>query len=242
MASKDLVKKEESKDRVTYEADRKFGETLSAEIKELATKESALPALPSPEVLQEVFEKNFEGITPTFEVVKVPTGGGLAWTLPGDGDEQEVKKELIGVILDHYACRAYWSVQYAGGTSPPDCSSLDARKGSRDRIEVNGKPAFGECGTCQYQAWGTGKDGRGQACKKMHRVFILLSDSDSIFPLLLPLPPTSAEGRYEGGLSTYLVKLAGKLKVFDSVKTKIKLIQDKNPDGIAYFKVQFWKV
>ena len=59
------------------------------EAKEITVRESALPILPLPEVLREVFEKNFEGITPTFEIVKVPTGGGVAWTLAGEEDEQE---------------------------------------------------------------------------------------------------------------------------------------------------------
>lgn len=226
------------------------------EAKDLVVTESALPTLPSPEVLQEVFEKNFEGITPAFEVIKIPTGGGLAWTVPGE-EEPEVQKELVGVILDHYPTRAYWQEEYSGGSSPPFCSSMDARKGLKERTEINGQPAFGECKTCQFSQFGTGKDGRGQACKFKHRVFILLKDKESIFPYLIPLPGTSApeKGGYEGSLPTYFTKQAGKVRQYDQIVSKARLIgasartyevekdgKKKTVGGEQFAKVQFFFV
>ena len=49
--------------------------------KAVAVIESALPALPAAADIREVFEANFEGITPGFESVKIPAAGGLAWTV-----------------------------------------------------------------------------------------------------------------------------------------------------------------
>lgn len=199
--------------------------------KEVAKQEGQLPSLPKKEEMQEIFDANFEGIQPAFEVINVPPGGALQWTIPTlEEDEPSTKKEIIGTILDHYACRAYWPDEYGSGGVPPDCASLDAIMGSK----------YGKCFDCKYSQWGTGKKDRGQACKKMHRIFILLAGGESIFPYLISLPPTSAEGKYEGSLPTYAVKLTGKLKKIHGVQTKIKLFQDTNKEGIKYSKAQFF--
>jgi len=134
------------------------------------------------------------------------------------------------VIIDHYPTRVYWPGDFEGGNAPPECSSLDGRTGFK----------YGECAKCQFSQWGSGKKDRGQACKSVHRVYILLAGSDSIFPYLIPFPPTSAPARggYEGSLPTYLTKIVGRLKRPSGVWTKFKLMTDKNPEGIAYSKVQ----
>jgi len=139
-----------------------------------------LPAIPDPKVLGEIFKESFEGVQPAFETIKIPTGGSLAWEIPG-GEEPDIKKEFLAVIIDHYPTRVYWPGDFEGGNAPPDCSSLDARTGSK----------YGECAKCEFSQWGSGKNGRGQACKSVHRVYVLLAGSDSIFPFLIPFPPTS---------------------------------------------------
>jgi len=189
---------------------------------------SQLPAIPDPKVLGEIFKESFEGVQPAFETIKIPTGGSLAWEIPG-GEEPEIKKEFLAVILDHYPTRVYWPGDFEGGNAPPDCSSLDARIGSK----------YGECAKCEFSQWESGKNGRGQACKSVHRVYALLAGSDSIFPFLIPFPPTSSPSRggYPGSLPIYLTKIVGRMKKPSEVWTKFKLIPDKNPEGIAYSKV-----
>ena len=186
-----------------------------------------LPAIPDPKELKEMFSEL--GVTPSFSTIKIPTGGSLAWSIPGE-EEPIVTNQCLGVILDHYPTRVYWPGDFEGGNAPPGCSSLDGRTGFK----------YGECAKCQFSQWGSGKKDRGQACKSVHRVYILLAGSDSIFPYLIPFPPTSApqRGGYEGSLPTYLTKIVGKLKKPSGVWTKFKLIKDKNPDGIEYGKVQ----
>lgn len=212
---------------------------MSDETKEVAVQTSALPALPDKETIREVFHDNFEGVSFAFPVIKMPTGGTPIWSVPSDEGDPEMVKELIGTILDHYPVRAYWPDAFGGGNTPPTCASLDAKTGSLPRNE-NGE--YGDCHTCKFAQWGSGKDGRGQQCKKIHRIFLWLAGKDSIFPHLIPLPPTSAEGRYEGSFSTYVVKLGGKMKKLSDVKTKVRLIQDTNKDGIKYAKSQFFFV
>jgi len=210
-----------------------------------------LPAIPDLKKLKEVFESNFEGITPSFEVIKIPTGGNLFWMVPTEEGEDS-QKELVGVILDHYTVRAFWLGAYSGGNSPPTCSSFDGRQGSLPR---NQDGEFGECGShlkdsdphkCKWAKFGTavkpdGSPGRGQACKLKHRVY-LLPLGKSYFPYLIPLSVMSATKKYEGSISTYVVKLGGQLKKLCDVKTRVKLIGDTNSDGLDYSKAQFFEI
>jgi len=158
------------------------------------------------------------GARPTFETIKIPTGGGLAWTIPGE-EEEDVAREVVGVILDQYRTRVYWPGDFTSGGTPPECSSMDARTGFK----------YGECAKCEFSQWGTGRDGRGQACKLIHRVYVLLAGRKSIFPYLIPFPPTSSpekSGFYEGCLPTYITKVVGRLKKLSTVWTRFKLLPE----------------
>lgn len=211
---------------------------------EVAKVEAKLPALPDPDELREILAANFEGIKPSFEVVKIPTGGGLAWTVPTEGEEPDMVKELQGVILDHYATRVYWREKFGqgSGNQPPTCFSLDGKTGSLPRQSGE----FGDCPTCKWSQFGTatkqdGTGGRGQACSLKHRVFLLVPER-SIFPFMIPLSTMSSEKKYEGSFSTYAVKLGSRLKKLGDVVTKVKLAKDRNADGIEYAKAQFFYV
>lgn len=202
------------------------------ETKEVVKIESYLPAIPSAKELQEVLGRNLEGIKAAFQTVTIPTGGGTSWQVPGDGEEAETVKEIVGVIIDHYPTRRYYREEFGGGGHPPDCYSMNGITGIGD--------PGGECLHCPLNEWKTGKDGRGKACKEVHRIFILTKES--LLPYLVALPPTSGSARYEGSFSTYMVRLASKLKAYDAVLTKLKLIQDTNPDKIKYSKACFYRV
>lgn len=213
--------------------------------KDLQTTDSALPALPDPAELKEIMAENLGGLTASFEVIKMPTGGMLVWSVPNEEGDPDIEKELTGVLLHHYSVRAYWSRRFGedGGGGPPECSSLDAKVGSLPRNE-NGE--FGECASCKFAKFGTatksdGSPGRGQACSLKHRVFLLMPKR-SLFPFLIPLSTTSTTKKYEGSISTYGIKLAGKGKKLPHVLTKVKLIEDRNADGIKYAKAQFFFV
>jgi hypothetical protein len=211
--------------------------------KELAKKEEALfPALTgnSQEFL-ETLKENLGGddLSPfDLDRVSIPTGGGVAWTIPTiDGGVDSVK-ELVGIIIGVQKARAYWRTSFAnsGGGSPPDCISDDGITGLGD--------PGGACATCPYAEFGSklGEDGltrlAGQACRQITRIFLLRPDS--MLPLVVNLPPSSIKSGRK-----YLLRLAGQSLKFTAVVSRLTLEQDKSKGvdgkggGIAYSKAVF---
>ena len=103
----------------------------------------------------------------SFDRVKIPAGGGIAFELPGeDEDNPESSPAIVGVILDHHPVNAYWAEKFSGGNAQPDCSSFDGKKGV-----FRGTGEIRDCAACPYNQFGS--DGRGKACKNVHRLYIL---------------------------------------------------------------------
>ncbi|GFI25369.1 hypothetical protein IMSAGC012_00476 [Lachnospiraceae bacterium] len=178
--------------------------------------------------LAEAVKEEMDGLGAIpFDRVKIPSGGGLAFELPGEEeDETESATELIGVILDHNPVNAYWANKFAGGNEQPDCSSFDGKQGV-DRLTGEIK----SCETCPYNQFNS--DGTGKACKNVHRVFMLQEGNP--VPLILSLPPTSL--KY---MRNYIAKRV-LLKGFRcwQVLTKITLKKEKSKDGITYSRTAF---
>lgn len=171
--------------------------------------------------------EEMEGLTVDFDRVKIPSGGGLAFEVPGDDpDNPDMVKELVGLIVDHHPVNAYWPEQYSGQGNPPTCSSLDGKVGI-------GNPG-GKCQNCPYNKWGSAPDGSGgKACKNMHRIYLLRQGE--MFPLLLTLPPTSIKP-----FSNYIAKrIVSRGRRSYGVLTKITLKREQNKNGIAYSQAQF---
>lgn len=174
------------------------------------------------EVLMEEMSEN-DDITMSFPVLKVPSGGNLAFTLPGeDGD---VAKTLDVVIVDRFKANAYWENVFDGNNNPPDCMSPDAEFGY-------GYPG-GECASCSLNQFGSDpKDGKGKACKNMVRTYILLEGE--MLPWKLDIPPTSLRV-----FSDYISSVVLKGKHPYGVVTRIGLETAKNTTGITYSKLTF---
>jgi len=172
--------------------------------------------------------EELDGLQLSFPRVKIPSGGGLAFEVPGDDPENpDTEKEIIGVIVDHHPVNAYWADKYAGGNNPPDCSSMDAKFGVDQ--DGNRKP----CDTCPMNQWGSDQEGRGKACKNMHRVYILREGE--MLPLLLTLPPTSLKN-----LSDYIaLRVVSKGMRSYGVVTKVSLKKAQNAGGINYSQAVF---
>lgn len=181
-----------------------------------------LPAL-SDDVVQAMAEE-MDGLTLNFPRVKIPSGGGLAFEVPGDDPENpETEKEIVGVMVDHHPVNAYWAEKYTGGNAAPDCSSMDGKNGD-----------YGPCASCQFNEWESDPEGkRGKACKNMHRVYLLREDE--IMPLLLTLPPTSLKN-----ISDYLgLRVVSKGLRSYGVVTKVSLKKAQNAGGIEYSQAVF---
>lgn len=195
-------------------------------------KDFNLPALNSG--LSQAMAEEMDGLQISFDRVKIPSGGGLAFEVPGDDpDNPDTVKEIVGVIVDHHPVNAFWADRYAGQNNPPDCSALDGKVGM---VRGSATGAAGErrpCNSCPYNEWGSAEEGGGKACKNMHRIYILREGE--AFPLLLTLPPTSIKN-----FADYLAKrvLAKGRRSFDVI-TKITLKKAVNSTGITYSQAVF---
>jgi hypothetical protein len=179
--------------------------------------------------LVETVRENFGGddLTPNdLDRVKMPSGGGIAWEVPGLDGELSPVKELTGVIVLYRPARAYWaqSLEESGGGSPPDCSAADGKRGE-------GQPG-GVCADCPLNVFGSSEKGRGKACKEMRLLFIVRPES--LLPLVVPLPPTSIKP-----FKQYLQRLTSAALPYPRVQTKITLTKEKNADNIEFAQASF---
>lgn len=191
-----------------------------------------LPAL-NKELL-EGMQEEMQGMDFTFDRIRIPSGGGIAFEVPGEDPENpDSEREVYGVILDHHPINAWWATEYSGEKNPPDCASLDGMVGI-DR-ETGEKIACASCPKNQYGS-AISKDGtksNGKACKNMRRVYF--TKPDYLFPLLLVLPPTSLTN-----FSDYIRRsIVGKNRRSHEILTKFTLTKDKNAGGIVYSKAVF---
>ncbi len=160
-----------------------------------------------------------------FERIKIPAGGGTAWTIQSL-DGEELVKELAGIIVAWRDTRAYWSVpmEQSDGNMPPDCYSLDAHTGT-------GKPG-GDCRKCPFAQFGSDPRGDGQACKLVRQLFFVREDN--LLPEIVNLPPSSLKPARQ-----YFMRLASKAVPCYSLITKIGLEKTKNAQGIVYSRATF---
>ncbi|MCD7862208.1 MAG: hypothetical protein LUG61_01525 [Lachnospiraceae bacterium] len=178
--------------------------------------------------LAEAISEELDGLgTIPFDRVKIPSGGGLAFEVPGeDENNPETASDLTGVILHHHPVNAYWKDKFEGGNEPPDCSSADGKVGIvRETGECK------SCATCPYNQFGS--DGTGKACKNVHRVYMLREGNP--VPLILSLPPTSL--KYMRDYIAKRILLKG-IRCYDAV-TKITLKKEKSSGGITYSRAAF---
>lgn len=179
---------------------------------------------------KEVFVENLSGGAKLqLDRFKIPSGGGLAFEVPGPDGEAEPMKEIVGVIVDYHAICAYWKDKYDGQKNPPDCASKDGKVGE-------GSPG-GVCAKCPLNQYGSdikadGSHGAGKACKNGIR-FAVVREGEML-PLLGTLPPTSIKN-----YNTYITRLMSKMTPYYGAVTKIKLEKDKNADGIEFSKATF---
>ena len=174
--------------------------------------------------LSDAMSQELEGLSLSFDRIKIPSAGSTVFELPGEEDgEPENLKEFTGVILYHHPLFAYYRDKYAGGNEPPDCGSFDG-------ITGEGDPG-GACAKCRYNQFGSGEGG-GKACKNRRRIYILREGE--VFPLLLSLPTGSLRE-----FTRYIQRLLSHGKKSLSVITRFSLKKTVNAGGIAYSQAQF---
>lgn len=163
-------------------------------------------------------------LTPNdFERIKFPSAGSQFWEVMNLAGESEPVKSIEGIILMHKNTRVYWSDEYNGQKTPPDCSSENGVFG-------RGTPG-GTCATCPYSQWESDpKGGGGQACKAVGIQFVLRPDE--VLPIVVPVPPTSIVG-----MKKFMLKLVSKKLKFYHAIISFGLEQAQNKGGIKYSKI-----
>ena len=180
--------------------------------------------------IAEAIAEEMDGLgTVPFDRVKIPSGGGLAFEVPGeDEDTPDSATEIVGVILYHHPVNAYWKEKFDGSNEQPDCSSYDGKQGvERETGECK------DCASCPFNQFGSGENGSGKACKNVHRVYILREGNP--VPLVLSLPPTSL--KFMRDYISKRILLKG-MRCYHAV-TKITLKKEKSAGGITYSRAAF---
>lgn len=183
----------------------------------------------TPELLETLAnEVGTDGNIP-YDRVKIPSGGGIMFEIPGDeGEEAECVKEIKGVVLFSHAVNLYWEKDYNGEKVNPDCSSVD---GIRGVVTETGEIC--DCKECPRNQYGSKANGRGKACKNARYLFVLREGNP--LPIILTLPPSSLRAWSDFVTKKILVK---GLKPYQTV-VKISLKKAQNSSGIAYSKAVF---
>ncbi len=177
--------------------------------------------------LSDILAEEMDGLTPSFERIKIPAGGGVAFEVPGDDPESpDLVKELKAVILYHHPINCYYKEEYTGGNNPPDCGSMDGHVG----IDVE-TGEIKQCAECESNKFGTGKNG-AKACKQKRRIYIM--KQGEALPTILSLPTGSLSE-----FSKYVMRLLSKGKKTNSVVTKFTLKKAQNAGGINYSQAMF---
>jgi hypothetical protein len=158
-----------------------------------------------------------------FDIIKSPSGGTTAFTVPGlSGDE--IEKELTGIILDYTTPRAYWDTPDPVEGMPPVCYSRDS---------LVSYPEGKVCGRCPFNDYGS-KDGDSQAKACKESVMIFLLRPDNILPLIVRIPVSS-----KLIFQRYMTRLVGRMIPLSSVVTKITLEKATNKTGQPYSLYNF---
>jgi hypothetical protein len=167
------------------------------------------------------------GMDGAFERIKMPTGGGTVFEVPGDEPgETESVKEFTGVILHHHPLNVYYRDEYTGGSRPPNCASNNGLVGQ-------GNPG-GVCEACKFNQFGSGRND-GKACQNRRRLFILREGE--VLPVLLSIPAGSLKE-----FRAYIIRLLGKAKQSDGVVTRFTLSKATNKGGAPFSQAHFGKV
>lgn len=161
----------------------------------------------------------------TFDTVKVPSGGGLAFEIPSDDpNNPDTAKEIEGVVVFRQNTNAYFASAYTGESVQPDCSSMDGKVG----YDLDGHPC--NCAECPRNKFVDGHKG----CTNKVSLYIL--QDGALLPLRVVVPPSSIKP-----LTEYVKRLVIHGKKLAWVRTGITLVKEKSRGGMTFSKMVFTK-
>lgn len=182
--------------------------------------------------------------------IRFPSGGMMAFSVD---DSDTLKPPVKAIIAVSQKARAFWPAKDTAG-QPPLCSSPDGLAGIFDIGSEQVKAALGmevrhpalgtldaaqaagpwECATCPLSQWGSaGNGGRGQACKSLRRMIVLVEGWT--MPAIMTLPPTSVKA-FDVYASACARTRGG---AYFTQYTRVELTQEPNAQGIKYSLAKF---
>ena len=180
--------------------------------------------------------------------IKFPSGGMMAFSVD---DSDTLKPPVQAIIAVSQKARAFWPAKDTAG-QPPLCSSPDGVAGmfdtTSDQVAAAAALSFRHpaldtldpeqaggpwpCATCAMAQWGSG-NGRGQACKSLRRLIVLVEGWT--MPAIMTLPPTSIKA-----FDTYASACARtRGGAYFTNWTRIELAQESNGAGIKFSVAKF---
>lgn len=174
--------------------------------------------------LQELIQENLgdETFRPNeLDRITVPSGGGTSLEIPTVEGTEEIK-ELECIVLLSKPLRLYWSTEFTGEGTPPDCMSTDGINGFGD--------PGGLCSVCPLAKYDQ-EVGKSE-CNEKRNLFIL--PANALLPFVLSVPFMSIKP-----MKQYLQKLMRAGKSINKITTVISLEKTKNNKGINYSELRF---
>ncbi len=185
-----------------------------------------------------------QGMAISFDRVKIPAGGGIAFEVPNGTDTPDTVQALEGVIVDAHPVSTLWLTNGAEGA--PHAYSEDGvtqvvTDEARRLVEASGgrlpMPSH-VLAECPYNQFGTAQlvnpqaNPNGKATKNGFRLYVL--PSGEVLPLVVTLPPTSLAPWTDYALKR--IQFKG-LKLTDVV-TRLSL-EKIQKNGQKYSRVKF---
>lgn len=177
--------------------------------------------------------------------LKFPTGGSTGMFMLSDGDALKAPVEMIVVAAQR--ARAYWPSKRTLG-KPPLCSapdgvharfdvasdqvtvalSAEVRHPALATVDQEAAKGPWQCVGCPLADWeSVGNGGRGQACKAMRKLLVVVAGWS--MPAVLTLPPTSIKA-----WDVFASGLRQKGKAYFGTWITVGLESSTNAEGTTY--------
>ena len=194
----------------------------------------------SPEDVEQAIKATSGRRVKVFDLERASLPGGKgkpSWIVTGGPEGEEFRDEITGIIIGIRDWRTWWKEAYGDGAKgPPSCASDDAISGHGDR-SLDGSDGTGvhDCLTCKWAQFGStrkkeGGASRGQDCSERRAIFLLTQET--IYPMLLVLPPTSIKP-----IDSYRMALEGRMKPLYLYEVTLGIEKDKNADGVDFSRI-----
>ncbi len=137
----------------------------------------------------------------------------------------EVAPTIDGYPVYYFQTRKWYKKAFSPGQkgTPPDCWSADLVRPSTESIDPQGGKG-GACAGCPQAVFGSGRDGKSQACAVQTWVFLINSQFGTPPCGVLVAPPSSISvllgTRFKGG---YFAQAKAKCGAYQIMRTKFSL-------------------